>query len=79
LQPGTFIEIGGHTDSSGNPEANLTLSQQRAEVVRTTLIDSGVSADVLRAKGYGDTQPVASNDTAEGRFQNRRISYTVVE
>jgi outer membrane protein OmpA-like peptidoglycan-associated protein len=46
--------------------------------VRTTLIGSGVPADMLRAKGYGDTQPVASNDTAEGRFQNRRISYAVL-
>jgi OmpA-OmpF porin, OOP family len=79
LPAGTVIEIGGHTDSSGNPAANLTLSQQRAESVRKTLVDAGVSGDMLRAKGYGDTQPVASNDTAEGRFQNRRISYTLVQ
>ena len=79
LPAGTVIEISGHTDSTGDPAANLTLSQQRAEAVRITLIDLGVPADMLKAKGYGDTQPVASNDTAEGRFQNRRISYAVVQ
>ena len=79
LPAGTIIEIGGHTDTSGNPAANLTLSQQRAEAVRNTLIDLGVTGDMLSAKGYGDTQPVASNDTPEGRFQNRRISYVLVE
>jgi OmpA-OmpF porin, OOP family len=79
LPAGTVIEIGGHTDSTGDPAANLSLSQQRAEAVRVTLIDLGVPADMLKAKGYGDTQPVASNDTAEGRLQNRRISYAVVQ
>ena len=76
---GTVIEIGGHTDSTGDPAANLTLSQQRAEAVRDTLVGAGVPADMLMAKGYGDTMPIASNDTAEGRFQNRRISYSVVQ
>jgi outer membrane protein OmpA-like peptidoglycan-associated protein len=79
LSAGTVIEIGGHTDSTGDPAANLTLSQQRAEAVRDTLVGMGVPADFLRAKGYGDTKPIASNDTPEGRFQNRRISYTVVQ
>jgi OOP family OmpA-OmpF porin len=79
LPVGTVIEISGHTDSTGDPAANLTLSQQRAEAVRNTLINLGVPADTLNAKGYGDTKPVASNDTAEGRFQNRRISYAVVQ
>jgi OOP family OmpA-OmpF porin len=78
LPPGSVIEIGGHTDSTGDPSANLALSQQRAEEVRNTLIGMGVPADFLQAEGYGDTKPVASNDTPEGRFQNRRISYTVV-
>jgi OOP family OmpA-OmpF porin len=79
LPAGTVIEISGHTDSTGDPAANLTLSQQRAEAVRNTLTNLGVPADMLNAKGYGDTKPVASNDTAEGRFQNRRISYAVVQ
>jgi OmpA-OmpF porin, OOP family len=47
--------------------------------VRNTLIGMGVPADFLQAKGYGDSKPIASNDTPEGRFQNRRISYTVVQ
>ncbi len=79
LPAGTVIEIGGHTDSSGTPEANLTLSQQRADAVRGTLVEAGVSPNMLRAKGYGDTQPVASNDTPGGRFQNRRITYVLLE
>ncbi|MGZ8997192.1 MAG: OmpA family protein, partial [Rhodospirillales bacterium] len=79
LPAGTIMEIGGHTDTSGNPAANLTLSQQRAEAVRNTLIDLGVTGDMLSAKGYGDTQPLASNDTPEGRFQNRRITYVLVQ
>lgn len=78
LPAGTVIEISGHTDSTGDPSANLTLSQQRADAVRITLINLGVPADALKAKGYGDTEPVASNDTAECWFQNRRISYAVV-
>ena len=66
MPAGTVIEISGHTDSTGDPAANLTLSQQRADAVRTMLVNLGVSPDALKAKGYGDTQPVASNDTAEG-------------
>ena len=79
LPAGTVIEISGHTDSTGDPAANLALSQQRADAVRITLINLGVPADALKAEGYGDTKPVASNDTAEGRFQNRRISYAVLQ
>jgi outer membrane protein OmpA-like peptidoglycan-associated protein len=79
LPPGSVIEISGHTDSTGDPAANLTLSQQRADAVRDTLIAMGMPAETLKAKGYGDTEPVASNDTPEGRFQNRRISYSVVQ
>lgn len=59
--------------------ANLALPQQRAETVRNTLISTGVPADFLQPRGYRDTKPIASNDTPEGRFQNRCISYTVVQ
>lgn len=79
LPAGTVIEISGHTDSTGDPAANQTLSEQRAEAVRGVLIEQGVDPNMVTAKGYGATQPVASNDTPEGRFQNRRISYSVVE
>jgi outer membrane protein OmpA-like peptidoglycan-associated protein len=72
---GTPIEIGGHTDNTGNAAANLQLSQQRAEAVRAYLIQQGVDGSTLTARGYGDTRPVASNDTDEGRFRNRRIEF----
>lgn len=79
LPAGTVIEIGGHTDNTGDPAANMQLSQQRAEAVRQVLVQSGVDPSMLIAKGYGATQPVASNDTPEGRFQNRRIAYSVAQ
>jgi outer membrane protein OmpA-like peptidoglycan-associated protein/uncharacterized protein YidB (DUF937 family) len=77
LPASTVIEIGGYTDNTGDTAANLALSQHRADAVRTVLIASGVSPTILMAKGYGSTKPVASNDTPEGRFQNRRIEYQV--
>jgi outer membrane protein OmpA-like peptidoglycan-associated protein/uncharacterized protein YidB (DUF937 family) len=76
--PGTRVEIGGHTDNTGNPATNLTLSQARADAVKTTLVAAGVSSEMLSTKGFGDTKPRATNDTEFGRFQNRRIEYTVV-
>jgi outer membrane protein OmpA-like peptidoglycan-associated protein/uncharacterized protein YidB (DUF937 family) len=75
---GTVIEIGGHTDNTGDAASNLQLSQQRAEAVRDYLIRQGVDSSVLSAKGYGDTRPVATNDTEEGKFRNRRIEFNVV-
>jgi outer membrane protein OmpA-like peptidoglycan-associated protein/uncharacterized protein YidB (DUF937 family) len=76
---GTRLEVGGHTDNVGNPAANLRLSQQRADSVRRFLIDKGVKSDSLVAKGYGDSNPIASNDTEDGRFKNRRIEYKVLK
>ena len=76
---GSIIEIGGHTDSTGNAEANLALSQARADAVRDELVRFGSNPTMLTAKGYGGTRPVASNDTVEGREQNRRIEFTAVE
>ena len=69
---GSSYEIAGHTDNEGSASSNLLLSQKRANAVRDYLITKGVSADQLIAKGYGETQPIASNDTAEGKAQNRR-------
>ena len=74
---GTVIEVGGHTDNVGDPAANLTLSQERADAVRQALIASGANGAALTAKGYGDARPVASNDTEYGRFRNRRINYAI--
>ncbi len=72
---GTVLEIGGYTDNVGNPTANQRLSQQRAEAVRRFLVDKGINPDSLVAKGYGDSNPIASNDTEDGKFKNRRIEY----
>jgi OmpA-OmpF porin, OOP family len=75
---GARIEIGGHTDNTGDSSSNAALSQARAEAVKNALVAAGAPADVLAAKGYGDTRPRATNDTEYGRFQNRRIEYAVV-
>ena len=72
---GTVLEVGGYTDNVGNPAANQRISQQRADSVRHFLIGKGVNSDSLVSKGYGDSNPIASNDTEDGRFKNRRIEY----
>lgn len=76
--PRMIIEIGGHTDSTGSPEYNQELSQKRAESVRTYLIANGIAFDRLSVKGYGDTRPMASNETPEGRSLNRRTEIKVL-
>lgn len=65
--------IRGHTDDTGNPSSNLELSVDRANAVKDYLVRQGVEANRIAAFGYGDTRPVASNDTEEGREQNRRV------
>ena len=79
LPAGTKLEVGGHTDNTGNAAANVTLSQKRADAVIARLGELGVAADTLNGKGYGDSKPVADNATAEGRAQNRRIEFTAVQ
>lgn len=76
---GTVIEIGGDTDNTGDTASNLQLSQQRADAVRDYLVKQGVDPSALVAKGYGDTKPVAANDTEEGKFRNRRIQFSVAQ
>jgi OOP family OmpA-OmpF porin len=75
--PSTTAEIEGHTDSVGPDAYNQTLSEQRAQAVVDALVNSGISRDRLMARGYGESRPVASNDTDEGRAQNRRVAVTV--
>ena len=65
--------VEGHTDSVGDEAYNQGLSQRRADAVRKYLVDKGVAAARLEAKGFGESQPVADNKTAEGRAQNRRV------
>ena len=76
---GTVIEIDGNTDNTGDPAANMSLSQQRANAIRDYLVQrGGVDPSMLTTKGNGDSKPVASNDTEEGRFRNRRIEFVAV-
>jgi outer membrane protein OmpA-like peptidoglycan-associated protein/uncharacterized protein YidB (DUF937 family) len=76
---GTVLEIGGNTDNTGDVATNLQISQQRADAVRNYLVSQGVNPASLVAKGYGETKFVASNDTEEGRFRNRRIDFKLVQ
>ena len=77
--PSLSIEISAYTDAIGSDEYNLTLSQRRAESVVSYLIDKGIAEKRLIAKGYGKSNPVASNDTEEGRAQNRRVEMKILK
>jgi outer membrane protein OmpA-like peptidoglycan-associated protein len=72
-EPSVNAQVVGHTDSIGNPEHNMTLSQRRAQSVEAYLADRGIARARLSADGRGETQPVASNATEDGRTQNRRV------
>ncbi len=71
--PSLHVQVEGYTDSVGTDEYNQTLSEQRAGAVRDYFVQQGVTADSIEAHGFGKTQPIASNDTLEGRQQNRRV------
>jgi len=71
--PNVKAKIEGHTDNTGTPEYNQKLSENRAKAVYDYLVEKGISADKLSYEGFGQTRPVATNDTWEGRHQNRRI------
>ena len=77
--PKMVIEVGGHTDNVGRAETNMTLSHERAKAVREALVTGGIAPERLKAKGYGQTSPVASNDTPEGRQANRRTEFVILE
>jgi OmpA-OmpF porin, OOP family len=70
---GLKVEVGGHTDNVGTPDANMKLSEERAKAVMAALVERGVAADRLTAKGYGQTAPIADNRTEDGRAKNRRV------
>jgi outer membrane protein OmpA-like peptidoglycan-associated protein len=78
LPAGQVLEIAGYTDNSGNAAANATLSQRRAHAAREALIKGGANPDLFVAKGYGSADPIASNDTPEGRLRNRRVEYRLI-
>ena len=76
---GTRIEVGGHTDNTGNAAANMQLSQDRAAAVASQLVANGVNAAMLTSKGYGQDKPIADNSTEQGRAKNRRMEFTVLK
>lgn len=78
-KPNMKIEIAGHTDDKGSHEYNLRLSQHRADAVIEWLMNHGIMADRLLAKGYGETAPVASNETEEGCTLNRRTEVRIIK
>jgi len=73
--PDIDVRVEGHTDNEGSAEGNQVLSQQRADAVVSYLVSNGVDSDQLTAEGFGADQPIADNDTAEGRAENRRIEF----
>lgn len=75
--PGLLIEVEGHADAIGSDEYNLQLSQRRAGAVRDYLVENGVPSTTVTARGFGESMPIASNDTEAGRQQNRRVELVV--
>jgi OOP family OmpA-OmpF porin len=71
--PEIRVEVAGHTDSIGPNAYNMRLSQSRAESVRAYLMERGIAADRMAAKGYGEDVPIADNSTKDGRSKNRRV------
>lgn len=76
--PNITIEISGHTDSSGPDEYNLDLSERRAQNVKKYLVDAGADEERIIAKGYGETKPIADNDTKQSRRLNRRVEFQIL-
>jgi outer membrane protein OmpA-like peptidoglycan-associated protein len=75
--PGLKIDIEGHADSRGTDDYNLNLSERRAESVRSYLVSQSIQPAMVTARGFGESRPVASNDNAAGRQQNRRVELIV--
>ena len=73
--PDLDLLIEGHTDNTGTTDYNLTLSMQRAEAVRNVLLKQGIAGNRIQTRGYGDSRPVATNETAAGRAKNRRVVF----
>ncbi len=75
--PGLRLDVEGHTDSVGGDDYNQNLSEQRGETVRAYLTQQGMAVSSVTAKGFGETQPIASNNTAKGRQENRRVELVI--
>lgn len=77
--PKMTIEVRGHTDNTGSNEINAKLSQDRADAVREYFVSKGIEPDRVASKGFGETKPVSTNDTDEGRQQNRRVEFVILK
>ena len=77
-EPSRQIIVEGHTDSTGSAETNRVLSQRRADSVKEFLVSRGMQSDQITTKGMGPSEPVASNATAEGRANNRRVDIILI-
>jgi len=77
--PNVVVEIGGHTDNSGNEAANKKLSQERVDSVKKALVEFGVNEANLKAVGYGSSKPLVDNSTPENRAKNRRVEFRVIQ
>ncbi|WP_377117785.1 OmpA family protein [Mucilaginibacter litoreus] len=78
IQKNFSLKLAGHTDNTGSAELNSRLSKDRAEAVKAYLVSQGANASRIEATGYGEDQPIASNKTAEGRQQNRRVEFSLL-
>ncbi|HEY1038096.1 MAG TPA: OmpA family protein [Bacteroidia bacterium] len=76
---GMVIELSGHTDNVGSDDANLKLSDDRAKAVTEYIVAQGIAADRIKAIGYGETKPIGTNDTDEGKQLNRRVEFTILK
>ena len=77
--PTMIIEVGGHTDNVGDDAFNMKLSHDRAKSVRDFLVKEGIASTRVQSKGYGESNPVATNDTDDGRRANRRTEFVILE
>ena len=77
--PGLTIRVEGHTSNAGDDDANMKLSQDRADAVKAYLVSKGISADRITAEGFGETMPIADNNTASGRAKNTRVEIKMAE
>ncbi len=75
----TLVEVGGHTDTDGDEDTNLMLSENRAKAVVAYLVSQGIDHHRLKARGFGETVPVKSNDTEAGKADNRRVEFRIVK
>ncbi len=75
--PDLKVKIEGHTDNAGDDATNMTLSTDRAEAVKAYFVSKGISEDRITVEGFGETTPIADNNTAAGRVKNRRVEIKV--